>query len=503
MKKNTLLLVGLFVLAIFFAVVAGRFWLQSSLEDQIRANIAALNASGADISIEYDKTALSVSPETRTVSLKSLVITANQPEMPVKVTVDTLTAQIASDMLLLDLDTLPTSGDVSLANHISLDNVSIALPDTSLSVAHHEMDNIICDASLLRHIVNGQVPSDMPTVLGQLGAERCESSNILYSLERSTVRLAISRLLFRDWKGQNIAKCVVEGLDFANDIGTSAQFARLQTENLSLPDTKTLSRISQQLSSTADLELALPAISDMLTSQTAPVAQHIVLDNLDLHAPEGDITLKQFTVKWPSVRPQNLSCELEQLALPTNAIRAAAVQEGLEIQGGTSLTPLFAGIDIIHANASFAVKAQDSQNVLLQEVIALDIREWGRLDYAHIGDYANPAVGGNFRDIRFDYTDNSLLARAALVFFPSGNADKQLAALLDSFATPVTAELTGKLKLFLANPGSLQIATLPSRKISESALFLIMANPADYFDITASPGSKSLEDQCKEIRKLR
>lgn len=421
--------------------------------------------------------------------------------MPAKVVMDNLTVQVATDMLLLDQNNLPDNGTVLLASHISIDNLSVTLPDCTLSVEHHEMDNVTSGASLLRNVVGNQEMPDIQAIVSQLGAERSESRNVLYSMERSTRRLAIARMLVRDWKGSDMGQCALGSIDLADQTGASVQIAQLQMEKVHLPDARTLSRI-RQMAATDNLEATLPAISELLTGETVPPVQRFSLDNMAVRVPEGDITLDQFNVLWPSVRPQDFSCEIKTLALPTSAVLTVMEQEELVARGANTLTPLFSGIDTLHASATFGVKAQDAKNSLLHEHITLNIPEWGLLDYAHLGDYATPSLGSSFRDVRLAYADNGLAARVAFLFFGK-NAEKQLATLLDSFASPGTAPLIGTLKSFLSHPGNLQITSLPNKKVNESELFLIMANPAAYFDISAKPGPKSLDEQCRELTQMR
>lgn len=502
MKKKPVLLASLIFLAILCAIAAAMFLLRPNMEDHVRSCIDAMNAPDSPFSIAYDQNALSISPVTRTIHLKSVIITSRQADTPVTIAMDNLAVQVVTGMLLFDQSSLPSSGEISLANRISMDNLSVTMPDATISVEAHEMDNIFCSASLLRNIVNRQPIPDLLALLGQFGAERSTSRNILYCKDQSSQRLAISSLLLDNWKGPSLDQCDVTGIDLANQTGVSAQLAWLSMKRVQLPNGEALSKIWQTLSETDDLEASLPAVSNLLTQETSPLVQRLLFDNLALHTPEGDITLNRFNVIWPSIRPQDFTCELKTLALPRNAIMHRLVQEGLVAQVDNSLSPLLSGLDSINIDARVMVKAQDTKNSSLREQIVLDIPEWAIVDYSHLGDYANPALGGRFRDMRFDYTDRGVLARVATLFFPGNDTEKQIVALLDSFSSPGTAPMIGTLKKFLAKPGSLQITSRPGKIISEGESFLIMANPTAYFDMTASQGAKSFTEQCLELRQL-
>ena len=269
MKKKLSLLAVLLFLAIFSVILAGIFWLRPSLENQVKSCIDEINASGASVSIDYDRNALTVSPVTRTVHFKSVILTSNEATMPAKVVMDNLTVQVATDMLLLDQNNLPDNGTVLLASHISIDNLSVTLPDCTLSVEHHEMDNVTCGASPLRNVVGNQEMPDIQAIVSQLGAERSESRNVLYSMERSTRRLAIARILVQDWKGSDMGQCALGSIDLADQTGASVQIAQLQMEKVHLPDARTLSRI-RQMAATDNPEATLPAISELLTGETVP-----------------------------------------------------------------------------------------------------------------------------------------------------------------------------------------------------------------------------------------
>lgn len=503
MKKKTLAVIVILLSTVLIAFCASQFWLKPSIEAQIRASLDECNSPDAPFTITYDKNSLAFDVASRTLHLESVTVSGPHSDMAGKISFDSLRLQMPASIFFFDAENIPVTGDFLLADYISLKNFSVQLPETSLTIEQQDIDGLRCNSSLLRTLAESKPLPDFFTLLAQIGVERYESQNILLSAKESTLRVAVAKQHLDNWHGGKIGNIILNNVDLAAQPSVSGQLARLALEQVHLAE---LASAYHHLTTGNNIVQAPEQTIAALLSQLGnegPYIERSLIEHMRVSTTEGSIELNKGEILWPNVNPQNFTLALNDFSLPKNTLWAVLHEEAPTTLNCQELEPLFYGLDALKGNFSLAVKADTHSRKVLRESLVCDIPDWGSLRYVHTGDYANPLSGANFSDIALEYTDNSLLARTGLIFFPNGDAERHALALLDNVSSHGNAQLVQQLKNFVTHPGTLRVTSLPGKQLGEASLFLILASPADYLAIEATPAATTLTEQGAHLKKFQ
>ena len=443
---------------LLLGLVAFFFWLPQLVEEQVRELLASQNIVAEGVRFEpFERRLRLIGLEKRHDAQRYRIATL-EAELPW-----TLLLRLAPVCAL----TLPHDGSLPVARKLEGRNASFLLPEGRISVQHLEVD-----ALSLRNAAIFDEPNALPSDFWrQVDFSSLRLRFCSAEFPGRQTCLHVNNVHCIDVQGgaaPRMAQAVLEGIHLRGHLALKA--SRLELENPHVPDAAAFEAWQRR-----------PGLFARLIGDK-PFYARLAVYNLQ----SGDLEVEQVEQIWNT--PQR------KLTRFTGCRFSFPLLASLPLPSLTN-KPVFSG-----ENLSVLLGENTIQESGQAENPALGKLEYTiRRQHSSEGDFG---LDGMFSDLRLHFTDTGLMARLALASGMSERLPPILGMLAGSLLDPSrdgNGDILEALQRFAANPGELDLRSLPGRQFSMQDVngLVSQRNPAALFRLVAIPGRDDLSTQIR------
>lgn len=509
MKKLLRFLVILAVLALAGFTAVG-FWLRPQVEEHVLQgfNNMALASGVKNFAASVEQS--DFSPFSRRVELRGLTLRGETPAGSTVYDIAELSYRLPLRMLLAytplrDL-VLPETGMMAVAENITVRNLALRTAQGQVTVQREEINTIKAECSLVLEAL-AQQPMDALNAVYRTGVDKAHAFFISVEMPgparnmAGNMKMTIKEAVLKNWQGRTLEEVQLMDMRLLMGAQESARMGHLLEKGVTLPNEDMLRRLLALAAQAGqDYQTVLPGMNALLEEMLdneVPLVREVVATDLGFTLDEGSVTLKEIRFDWLSNKPRRTETKISGLSLPKDMLARRL---------GLVLPPL-------NLDVAFSMTEEGTDARL--EKGSLHAQGLGNLDYG-LKVFESPAAGldlqqalllQSFSDFSASFTDHGLMAW--LGYNVSPNPSAAAAAMLAAAQlpglkkTPANQAFSMALQNFVERPGTLELHSLPGKRLQILQLFGALGDPGSLFSLHVTPGGQSLETQIGKLDAAR
>jgi len=474
------------------------FVLRPHVEREVLQSLQHISLSSGGQPYETSADQVTLAPFSRDLTIRGLTFRGHSPEGPLAYTVAEAHVRLPVRILLaftpLRPLALPKEGLVPVAQNVDLRNVVLRTPQARGVLQHETIDVLRADAALAAEALAPAQIMDAADILYRMGADNLRARFITVEIPGSAglTRMTIDTAELRRWQGGSMGAFDLSDLRLAVNGREALRLGRLKQRDIHLPHEDTLRRLMDVADKTgAGMDRALAALiplTDSMLAANPPLLGGLRAADLDLSLGNKNIRVRQVRFRWLSTAPRHSLSQVEGLDLPEGTLE------------------LLTGLNLPATVADLSFESRKTGLHQSWEKASVRATGLGDLNCAltiHDAGQGASLLLQRYSGLSLTFTDAGLTSLLVRALAPE--SDEALATLNAALAspslttTPQNRNIGKALRTFFTRPGTLEVRTRTERPLGADDLLLASENPGAFFDVTATAGRLTIEEQLRGL----